>query len=69
MPEVELKKLIDTMVATWPSPVVARTKVEQFSGGILNSRTLANCDSLGIGPAGRFRVGKKVCYPTKSLAN
>ena len=51
----------------WPSSVVARTQVGRFSGGTLNGRYLANLDSLGEGPEGRIRVGRKVCYPVDSL--
>jgi hypothetical protein len=63
-----VEKLAAAMVAAWRSPVVARIKSEEFSGGLVNPRTLANCDCLGTGPAGRFRVGKKICYPATSLA-
>jgi len=53
---------------SWPSPYVSRDKVSEFSGGILNPRTLANLDALGIGPKGRIRVnGKKVAYSVDAL--
>lgn len=51
----------------WPAPVVARSELPKFSGGVLNSRTEANRDSLGIGIPGRFRVGRKICYPVESV--
>lgn len=60
--------IFQQMVEAWPSPIVARTESAVFSGGLLNEKTLANYDSAGIGPAGRFRVGRKICYSTKSLA-
>jgi len=54
----------------WPSPFVARQQIEKFSGGILNSKSMANLDSLGRGPRGRFKVGRKVAYLcTKSIIN
>jgi len=53
--------------AKWPSPVVARTELDRFSGGLLNCRTEANRDSLGVGIPGRFRVGRKICYPVKAV--
>jgi len=56
------------MIEKWKSPIVARTEVKAFSGGLLNEKTMANSDSLGVGVAGRFRVGRKICYPTKNLA-
>lgn len=53
----------------WPSPVIARDQrmLDRFSGGLLNARTLANLDSLGKGPSGKIRVGKKVAYPVADL--
>lgn len=55
------------MAEKWPSSVVAREKVGEFTGGLLNPRTLANLDSLGRGPAGRIRFGRKVAYDVNSL--
>jgi hypothetical protein len=59
--------IFQEMIDKWPSPIVARTESASFSGGLLNEKTLANYDSAGIGPEGRFRVGRKICYPTKNL--
>ena len=50
----------------WPSPVVSRTGIEQFSGGLLNSKLMANLDSIGAGPP-RGRCGKKIFYPVDTL--
>jgi hypothetical protein len=55
------------MLEKWPASIVARTECASFSGGLLHEKTLANYDSAGIGPEGRFRIGRKVVYPTKSL--
>ena len=53
----------------WPSPLVARDQkqLDKFSGGLLNARTLANCDALQIGPKNRVKFGRKVAYPVDSL--
>ncbi len=51
----------------WPSAIVCRTEVRAFSGGYLNPRTLSKLDCQGRGPKGRFRIGRKVCYPIDSL--
>jgi hypothetical protein len=59
----DLKSLADK----WPSTLVARTEVGKFTGGILNEKTLANLDSLGMGPEDRIRIGRKICYPIESL--
>ena len=47
--------------------VVARCAVERLVPGIIASKTLANLDSLDQGPAGRFKIGGKTCYPRESL--
>ena len=51
----------------WPAPIVSRGEVGKFSGEILNPKTLANLDSVGLGPAGRIRIGRKIAYPVQSL--
>jgi hypothetical protein len=51
----------------WPSSMVARSKVGAFSGGLLKPKTLANADSLGVGPSGRIRIGRLVAYDVDSL--
>lgn len=61
--QANLRKLADK----WPSTIVSRGKVGEFTGGLIHPRTLANLDSLGKGPAGRVRVGRKVAYDVDSL--
>lgn len=51
----------------WPSAIVARQEVKQFSGGVLSSKSMANLDSKKQGPPGSFRIGRKICYPVDSL--
>ena len=55
------------MKERWPSAIVARERVEDFTGGLVNRRTLANLDSQGVGPAGRIRFGRKVAYEINSF--
>ena len=50
----------------WPSSIVARTAVAEFSGGLLDPKTLANFDSIGEGPP-RSRLGRKVFYQVDDL--
>ncbi len=52
------------MAAMWKATIVARTEVLTFSGGAISEKYLANLDSQGLGPEGRFRIGRKVVYPT-----
>jgi hypothetical protein len=62
---IDLKEL----AKCWPSPFVAREEVERFSGGIITCKYISNLDSLGLGPKGRFRIGRKVAYPVQELVN
>ena len=55
------------LVEKWPSTLVSRQEAGKFTGGAVTSKLLANHDSLGIGPAGRFRIGRKIVYPVASL--
>jgi hypothetical protein len=61
--DVSLKEL----ALAWPSPIVARSEVKEFSGGIITPGRLANLDAAGAGPSGRIRIGRKVAYRTAEL--
>ena len=58
---------LSDLAENWPAPIVARDKVERFSGGVMTSKYLANLDSRGLGPPGRFYLGRKCVYPVASL--
>jgi hypothetical protein len=68
MKVLDSKFNFNELVERWPSPLVARAEVARFSGGVLNARTLANLDSSGRGPE-RLRIGSRVAYPAKALAD
>ncbi len=51
----------------WPSAWVSRTKIQEFTGGTISEKYLANLDSQGKGPAGRVRIGRKIAYPTAEV--
>lgn len=55
------------LAESWPSPIVARQSISEFTGGLVNPRTLANLDCKGEGPAGRFKVKRKVGYPAAEV--
>ena len=57
----------ESLAAKWPSAFVSRDRIEQFTGGIMSQRYLANLDSRGLGPKNRVRVGRKVAYPVDDL--
>lgn len=55
--------IYDELAAAWPAPIVARREVGKFSGGVLNPRTMANLDCLGLGVPGKFQCGpRQVAY-------
>jgi hypothetical protein len=49
-------------------PIIARSQIEKFLGGVISSKRLANLDSLGEGPK-RMRIGRKIAYRTEDLLN
>ena len=61
--------MFDDMAEVWKHPVVVRSDVGRFSGGLLHPRTMANLDSLGLGPRGMFYLARKVAYPTNELVD
>ena len=56
------------LAESWGAPIVARSDVGKFSGGVLNPRTMANLDCLGKGP-GKIAVRGKICYATRELVD
>ncbi len=58
---------LEKLKERWPSSIVSRSKVGEFSGGLLNPKTLANADSAGVGPAGRIRCGRLIAYDIDQL--
>jgi hypothetical protein len=63
----QISEGLKTLADKWPSSIVARQEAKKFSGGIISEKSLANMDSKGEGPKGRFRIGRKIAYPVSSL--
>ncbi len=61
--------IFEQLEKNWQSPIVARSEVSVFSGGLLNPKTLSNLDSLGKGPSERIRIGRRIGYPVCSLVD
>ena len=57
--------IFQKMAAQWGAPIVARTEVETFTGGLMTEKYQANLDCAGLGPKGRIRCGRKIGYPVK----
>jgi len=49
-------------------PIIGRSQIEKFFPGILNSKTLANLESQGIGIR-KYKLGKKVFYSIDDILN
>lgn len=50
----------------WPSSIVARRKIGDFTGGIMSEKYICNLDCLGLGPP-RCKIGRQVAYPVDTL--
>lgn len=59
---MDIKSLLDRL-----PPIIARVEVQKLLGGVICSKTLANADSLGTGPKGRIKIGRRVAYDTQEL--
>ena len=59
--------IFSEMAARWPSSVIAREEVKNFTGGGISSKTIANADSEGTGPTSRILIGRRVCYPVSDF--
>lgn len=44
-----------------------RVAVGRLTAGIIHPKTMANLDSLGLGPSKRWRVGRRVFYERDSF--
>lgn len=60
-------KALQRLADKWPSPIVARAELYNFSGGLIAPGTAANNDSIGTGIPGAFRVSRKIAYPVDSV--
>lgn len=50
------------LAENWPSGIVARSKIGEFTGGMISRGTMANLDSQGLGPDGAIRIGRVAGY-------
>ena len=60
-------EVVRASAAKYESTYISRDKVETFTGGAVRARNLANLDSLGQGPRGAFKLGRRQCYPVEAL--
>ena len=60
--------IFDQMAENWPSMLVARTEIKNFTGGLYSPGYMANHDSAGTGPE-TVKMRRKVAYIKNSLVN
>jgi len=53
---------IDQMAEKWPSNIIARKKVGEFTGHIVTGKTVANYEAKGEGPDGKIKFGRNAGY-------
>jgi hypothetical protein len=63
----DIEAVIDSMAAKWPSSVVSRRAIPQFTGGLYSSKFMANEDCKKAGPIGGFTIGGQKVYPVQSV--
>ena len=61
------KDPFEGMAKNWHSQIVARREIARFTGGAVHPSYMANLDCVGLGPPGRFRIGRNIVYPLDSL--
>lgn len=54
--------LLKSIKASCPI-LVTRKKAQELTCGLIKAKTLANKDSLGLGPSVKASLGKTVAYP------
>ncbi len=60
---LDLKKMLED----WPSPLIARSKIGEFTKGAYKPNTFAVYDSSKCGVTPRFKINKKVFYFTTDV--
>ncbi len=64
---VDIQKLRENFEAAWPE-VIARDKVEYYTGGLYTTASMASYDTRGCGVPNKIRLAnRKVAYPKKDL--
>lgn len=60
----KVDELFDKMAADWSSEFIARKKVEEFTGGMITGKTVANfeADKDKVGPP-KIKLGRLSGYP------
>lgn len=57
-----INEIVEKMAKSWPSDFIARKRVDDFTGGMISPKSMANYDSEGVGPEGRIKIGRNTGY-------
>ena len=60
---------LDKLAEEWPSPFVARSKIEEFTKGAYKKSSMSVYDSAGCGVKRRFVIRKTVFYLKSELVD
>ena len=60
-----IENLRKNFEAVWPE-MIAREKIEYYTGGLYTAATMASYDNRGCGVPNRLRNGRKVVYQKKN---
>lgn len=57
----------EAMKKHWPSTIVSRSRIGDFTGGVLSPGRMANLDCMGEGPPSYYGINRKVFYQVDEL--
>lgn len=62
-----LKKTLTKQAVQHGSALLPRTKVEEYTGGVMTSAYISILDAQDLGPKGAFKIGRKVVYDVQDF--
>lgn len=53
----------------WPSPFIARCKIQEFTKGMYKMTTLNNYDAKGKGITPKYKINERIFYKVVDVVN
>ena len=69
MKKENLELYLKQIQEDWPSPFVARCKIQEFTKGMYKAASFRSYDALKYGVKNKYTLGTKVFYTTKDVIN
>ena len=66
--KLDREAIAQQIIKRAPGPVISRPEAWRLSGYEIAPTTFRNLDSLGKGPGGRVKIGRRVGYRTEAFA-